>query len=138
MKKLWDLNKLFSDLEPERQGRGIIMGVTCLLLLGLFYTIQTKEDQTFWRGVYLVFYQISCSWHQNTKQSILFSPIFSTNFSQLEQLKKKANFLLVQNSFFFLGFGPMRSLFSFLNAKLRKIRRKIWGKQDWWFDVTKK
>ena len=31
-----------SNLEPERQGRGIIMGVTRLLLLGPFYTIQTK------------------------------------------------------------------------------------------------
>ena len=29
------------------------MGVTRLLLLGSFYTIQTKRDQTFWRGVYL-------------------------------------------------------------------------------------
>ena len=43
---------------------------------------------------------LSCSWHQTTKPPILFSPIFSTNFSQFEQLKKKTNFLLVQNSFF--------------------------------------
>ena len=27
---------------------------------------------------------LSCSWHQSTKQPILFSPIFSTNFSQFE------------------------------------------------------
>ena len=53
MKKLWDLNKGFSNLELEGHGRGIIMGMTRLLLLGLFYTIQTKRDQTFWRGVYL-------------------------------------------------------------------------------------
>ena len=30
----------------------------------------------------------------------MFSPICLTNFSQFEQLKKKANSLLVQNSFF--------------------------------------
>ena len=58
MKKLWDLKKLFSNLEPEGQGRGIIIGVTRLLLLGLFYTIQTKRDQTFWRGVYIQFMAI--------------------------------------------------------------------------------
>ena len=34
--------KVFSNLEPEGQGRGIIMEVTCLLLLGPFYTIQTN------------------------------------------------------------------------------------------------
>ena len=45
--------KGFSNLKLEGQGWGIIMGVTRLLLLGQFYTIQTKRDQTFWRGVYL-------------------------------------------------------------------------------------
>ena len=34
--------KVFSNLELEGQGRGIIMGVTHLLLLGPFYTIQTN------------------------------------------------------------------------------------------------
>ena len=52
MKKLWDLKKVFSNLELEGQGHGIIMWVTRLLLLGPFYTIQTKRDQTFWKGVY--------------------------------------------------------------------------------------
>ena len=42
MKKSWDLKRVFSNLEPEEQGHGIIMGVTRLLLLGLFYTIQTN------------------------------------------------------------------------------------------------
>ena len=42
MKKIWDLKKVFCNLEPEGQGRGIIMRVTCLLLLGPFYTIQTN------------------------------------------------------------------------------------------------
>ena len=54
MKKLWDLKKVFSNLDLEGQGSGIIMGVTRLLLLGPFYTIQTKKDQTFWRGVYVL------------------------------------------------------------------------------------
>ena len=42
MKKLWDLKNVFSNLELEGQGRGIIMGVTGLLLLGPFYSIQTN------------------------------------------------------------------------------------------------
>ena len=40
---------------------------------------------------------ISCSWHQTTKPRILFSPIFSANFSQFDQMKKKTNFWLVKN-----------------------------------------
>ena len=42
MKKLWELKNDLSNLEEEGEGRGIIMGVTRLLLLGPFYTIQTK------------------------------------------------------------------------------------------------
>ena len=53
MKKLWDLKKVFSNLELKEEGRGIIIRVTRLLLLGQFYTVQTKKDQTFWRGVYI-------------------------------------------------------------------------------------
>ena len=45
MKKLWDLKKGFSNLELERQGGEIIMGVTGLLLLGQFYTIQTQRPK---------------------------------------------------------------------------------------------
>ena len=64
--------------------------------------------------------------------------LISPNFSQLEQLKKKTNFLLVQNMFF-LSFGPMKSLFSFLKSqteknswkKLGKTRLVVWcHKQD--------
>ena len=44
--------KVFSNLEPEGWGRGIIMGVTGLLLLEPFYTIQTQKTQTFLGGVY--------------------------------------------------------------------------------------
>ena len=54
MKKLWDLKQGFSNLELQGQRHSIIMGVTRLLLLGQFYTIQTKRDQTFWRGVQAV------------------------------------------------------------------------------------
>ena len=42
MKKLWDLNKVFSNLALVGWGRGIIMGATRLLLLGPFYYIQTN------------------------------------------------------------------------------------------------
>ena len=42
--------KVFSNLEPEGRGRGIIMGVTGLLLLGPFYTIQIQTHQTFLGG----------------------------------------------------------------------------------------
>ena len=75
------------------------------------------------------FILLSCLWHQTTKQRILFYPIFSTNFFQLEQLKKKTNFLLVQNSCF-LNFGPMRSSFSFSSPQTEKISRKILGKTN--------
>ena len=34
--------KVFSNLDLEEQGRGIIMGVTHLFLLGPFYTVQTN------------------------------------------------------------------------------------------------
>ena len=42
MKKNWDLKNVFSNMELEGQGLGIIMGVTCLLLLGPFYFIQNN------------------------------------------------------------------------------------------------
>ena len=50
--KFLNLKKGFSNLEPEGGGRGIIMGVTRLLLLEPFYTIQTQKAQTFLGGVY--------------------------------------------------------------------------------------
>ena len=52
------------------------------------------------------------------------------NLTQLKHLKKKINFLLVQNRFF-LRFGPMNFFFQLL--ELRKIRRKNWGKHYWFF-----
>ena len=54
------------------------------------------------------------------------SPIFSTNLSQLEQLKKKTNFLLV----FFSILDQWKDDFLFHLLKLRKICGKNWGKQD--------
>ena len=39
--KIMRFKKVFSSLELEEEGRGIIMGVSRLLLLGPFYTIQT-------------------------------------------------------------------------------------------------
>ena len=48
MKKLRDLKKGLSKLEVEGQGRGIIMGVTRLLLLGPFYYIAL-----YWGGIKL-------------------------------------------------------------------------------------
>ena len=55
--------------------------------------------------------------HQTTNP--VFPNIFSTKVSQLEELKKKTNFLLVQNSFF-LSFVPMKSLFSFSSGQTEK------------------
>ena len=40
--KNYEIKKVLSNLEAEEQGRGIIMGVTHLLLLGPFYSIQTN------------------------------------------------------------------------------------------------
>ena len=85
---------------------------------------------------------VSCSWHQTTKPPILFSPIFSTNVSPFEQLKKKTNILLVQNRFFFSVLDQWKVCFLFQLLKKRKIRGKKWGNQDWlfgnWMSGTRK
>ena len=49
-----NLEKVFSNLEPEGQGGGIIMGVTRLLLLGPFYYIQTKFSILFCTRLYVL------------------------------------------------------------------------------------
>ena len=57
MKKLWDLKKVLSNLEVEEQGRGIIMGVTHLLLLGpfMYWNQQTADYSTHHcRGIFLI------------------------------------------------------------------------------------
>jgi hypothetical protein len=46
---------------------------------------------------------------------------FSQFFLSLSRWKIITNFLLVQNRFFFLSFGPMKSLLSFSTAQTEKI-----------------
>ena len=77
---------------------------------------------------------------RDIKPRILFSPKLSPKLSQLEQLKKKTNYLLVQNRFF-LSFGQTKSLFSVSSGWTEKISRKKMGKIKfvvWQFDVTNK
>ena len=47
-----NLEKVFSNLEPEGQGDGIVMGVTRPLLLGPFYYIQTEFSILFCTRLY--------------------------------------------------------------------------------------
>ena len=49
-----NLEKVFSNLEPEGQGRGIIIGVTRLLLQGPFYTIEMQFYILFCTRLYYV------------------------------------------------------------------------------------
>ena len=83
---------------------------------------------------------ISCSWHQTTKQPILFPPIFSTNFSPV-LAPEKGSKLFIGPKHVILSFGPMKSLFSFSIAQTKKNSWKKLGKTRlvaWWFDVTNK
>ena len=64
-----------------------------------------------------------------SQNQLCFPHIFSINFSQLQLLKKKTNFLLVQNRVF-LGFGPMKSL---LSSSTAENSWKKLGKQYWLF-----
>ena len=68
------------------------------------------------------------SWDQITKQRILFPPIFFTNISQFEQLKKKSNFFLVQNSVVCLLFNLLTFYlikpFNF-NAEIQVFNRSL-------------
>ena len=57
-----NLEKVFSNLEPEGQGGGIIMGVTRLLLLGLFYYIQTNFSILFCTRLYTL---VQCQTQKN-------------------------------------------------------------------------
>ena len=67
--------KVFSNLELEGQEYGIIMGVTRLLLLGPFYTIQTN---------FMYFFAHDCS-------------IFEVNSSQLSKWVGKCSLDLFNN-----------------------------------------
>ena len=71
------------------------------------------------------FWPLSCWWHQATKPRILFSPICSTKFSQLEQLKKEANFLLVQSSFFSQVWTNEKFMFFLVSKNQINFREKI-------------
>ena len=51
-----------------------------------------------------------------SNNQLCFSKIFPTNFSQFLLLKKKTNFLLVQNRFFFSHFWTNRKLVFFFNC----------------------
>ena len=74
MEKFSDLKKDFSNLEPEGHGRGIIMGVTCLLLLRPFYYILTDH--------FLYFFAHDCTsaigYFQNTL--VIVVSIFSRTY----------------------------------------------------------
>ena len=94
---------------------------------------QLTHDESDEEGSVLSFYQFFqllniLFGHQTTKTPIL----FSTNFSQFEQLK---NFSFVQN-WKKTCFGPIKSQFSFSTAKTEK---NSWKRLVvWWFDVTNK
>ena len=62
MKKLWDFKKGFSNLQLEGQGWDIIMGVTRLLLLGPFYTIQYQNGPNILTGSVHTDFPSEASW----------------------------------------------------------------------------
>ena len=89
----------------------------------------------------LIIFFLQCNQYVTSNHQItnLVFPNFSHDFFQLERLKRKTTFLSIgSKQIFFLGFGPMKSLFSFQMLKLTKVRGKFFGKKDWWFDVTNK
>ena len=95
MKKLWDLKKVFSNLEPEGQGRGIIMEVTRLLPLEPFYTIQTNFMYFFAHDCMIIrpagTFQLGqanvCSFLVNLLKSATILNNFNINHQQISLLK---------------------------------------------------
>ena len=90
--------------------------------------MKSSKQRTFFQLFYkMIFHKESIlfvtSNHQIT--NIVF-PIFSTNF---QQLKKKANFSLVQNQEK-PCFGPIKGLFSFSTAEAEKNLWKKLGKTN--------
>ena len=83
----------------------------CQLISILYYLLFWNDFTISWIYKFSVYWFPSCSWHQPIKQPILFTPIFSTKFSQFELLKKITNILSAQNKFFLLNSG-MKSLFT--------------------------
>ena len=83
-KNFLNLKKGFSNLEPEGQGPGIIMGVTRLLLLGPFYTMQMQ------------FYVLFCTQLYNRKVKLagkqwlpLILPIFYPSYKLMSFFNQK-------------------------------------------------
>ena len=78
---------------------------------------------------------ISCSWHQTTKPRILFYPIFSANFSQLKQFKKKRTFNWSKNEKKNLFWTNKKFVFFFNYPNWENSWKKI---VVWWLDVKNK
>ena len=73
---------------------------------------------------------LSCSWHQITKQPILISPIFSTNFSS--SWKRKRTFYWSKTGF--SQFWTNDKFVFFSTAQTEKnLWKKLGRKQDWLF-----
>ena len=124
-------------------------------MLNTFYPTPLKEVISSWfiqcgpslpvhtvslNGYICKYIEIVLYFVRDIKPPTLFPPIFSSNYSQLEQLKKKTNFSLVRNRFFF-SFGPMKSLLSFSTGQTEQILWKQLGKIRlviWWFDGMNK
>ena len=95
MKKLWDLKKILSNLEAEGQGHGIIMGVTRLLFLGPFYTIQTNFMYFFAHDCIIIrpagTFQLGqanvCSFLVNLLKNATIQYNFNVNHQQISLLK---------------------------------------------------
>ena len=87
-----NLEKVFSNLEPEGQGGGIVMGVTPPLLLGPFYYIQTKFSILLCTRLYISDYLCTFHFIKNTK--------FFPRYKKLRQLWST----LYANSSIYLSF----------------------------------
>ena len=84
--------------------------------------MKSSKQRTFFQLFYkMIFHKKSILFVTSNHQTNIVFPIFSTNF---QQLKKKANFSLVQNQEK-PCFGPIKSLFSFSTAEAEK---NLWKK----------
>ena len=66
-----------------------------------------------------------------------FPQFFPRFFLSFSSWKRKQTFYWFKTGIFSV-LDQWKDCFLFQLLKLRKIRRKNWGKQDWWFDVTNK
>ena len=120
------------------------------ILLHLIFVseYQFRKDNliidTFWISQFLklyilVFILFVTSNHQTT--NLVFPNFFHETFSAWAVEKTTTLYWSKQNRFFFLRFGPMKSLFSFSSGQTEKnSQKKLWKTKFvvWWFDVTKK